>query len=72
MTNAARRLYTRDGTIILDVDDLIGWAVEHYTANMQQKGGKSLDDGRSEPEGSQDNESEGTNDSRHQFSEQIK
>ena len=68
MTNAARRLYARDGTVILDVDDLVGWAVEHYMANMQSKGGKSLEAGRREPEGSQDNESEGTDDSRLQYS----
>lgn len=37
MSNAARRMYTRDGNSMLDVDDLISWAVDHYVANMQQK-----------------------------------
>jgi len=30
MTQAARRLYTSDGTMVLNVDDLIEWAKNSY------------------------------------------
>jgi hypothetical protein len=30
MTQAARRLYTADGTMVLSVDDLIDWARDSY------------------------------------------
>ena len=30
MTQAARRLYTADGTMVLSVDDLIEWAKDSY------------------------------------------
>lgn len=67
MTSAARRLYTRDGTVILDTDDLISWAVEHYVANMQSKGGRRPpDNSRMDPEGTQ--ESENTDDTAPQYS----
>ena len=61
MTSAARRLYTRDGTMIVDVEDLVSWAVEHYTANMQTKSRRrSADDGRLVPDSTP--ESDSTND----------
>ncbi|XP_064601230.1 doublecortin domain-containing protein 1-like [Liolophura sinensis] len=34
MCNAATRLYTEDGTLILDMEDLVGWAVENYKSAM--------------------------------------
>lgn len=50
MSGAARRLYTRDGTVIVDIEDLVAWAVEHYIANMQMKHRKrSIDGGRLDP-----------------------
>jgi hypothetical protein len=30
LTNAARRFYLYDGTMILDVEDLISWATKYY------------------------------------------
>ncbi|CAH1787762.1 unnamed protein product [Owenia fusiformis] len=56
MASAARRIYTSDGMIILDIDDLIQWAVNNYTemmrrdlrrtkeANMKNKKGKEDDE----------------------------
>ena len=30
LTNAARRFYVGDGTVILSIDDLIDWVTEYY------------------------------------------
>ena len=30
LRSAARRFYTQDGTLILDVQDLIDWCLDHY------------------------------------------
>jgi len=30
LTNAARRFYTYDGTVILTVEDLIQWTTDYY------------------------------------------
>ncbi|XP_013404290.1 uncharacterized protein LOC106169385 isoform X2 [Lingula anatina] len=44
MANAARRLYTSDGMLVLDVEDLINWAVDDYMTkikeNMKEKQAK--------------------------------
>ncbi len=34
MRSAARRLYTEDGTLILDVQDLITWSIEYYRREL--------------------------------------
>lgn len=36
MTQAARRLYTQDGTIIFDVSDLVTWMVDFYRNQLQK------------------------------------
>ncbi|RNA38972.1 Doublecortin domain-containing 5 [Brachionus plicatilis] len=36
LTQAARRLYTQDGTMILDVPDLITWLVEFYQKQLNK------------------------------------
>jgi len=55
MNSAARRLYARDGSVLLDIDDLVGWAVDHYMANRKNKSkaAGTMNDGR-EPEGEQE------------------
>lgn len=50
MTSASRRLYTADGMIVLDIDDLIGWAVDNYRNAIQQKN-RDKKNGRLGPEG---------------------
>mgnify|MGYP001792706487 FL=1 len=47
MNSAARKLYARDGTPLLDIDDVTAWAIDHYTANMQKKAHREngLDEG---------------------------
>lgn len=37
MTNAGRRLYARDGTPLLDIEDIVSWATDHYNAHKMQK-----------------------------------
>ena len=37
MTSAARRLYTSDGCIILDLDDLIEWMRDQYVKEAQKQ-----------------------------------
>ena len=37
MNTAARRLYTVDGTIILDLDDLIEWVRNEYIRQAQEQ-----------------------------------
>ncbi len=37
LRGAARKLYTEDGNLILDVQDLITWAVEHYKKELNKK-----------------------------------
>ncbi|XP_050408824.1 doublecortin domain-containing protein 1 [Patella vulgata] len=37
LNNAARRLYTEDGLIMLDIDDLIQYALENYKNSMVDK-----------------------------------
>ena len=37
MTQAARRLYTEDGTVILDLNDLIEWMRDHYAEQASQE-----------------------------------
>ncbi|KAF6020845.1 hypothetical protein EB796_020833 [Bugula neritina] len=63
MNSAARRLYTRDGRSMLDIDDLISWAIEHYTANMNSKERRgSAELSRINPEGTANKtDSESTN-----------
>ena len=34
LRNAARRLYTEDGVLILDVQDLIDWAIDYYRREL--------------------------------------
>lgn len=34
MCNAATQLFTEDGTLILDMEDLVDWAVENYKSAM--------------------------------------
>ena len=36
LRNAARRLYTEDGTLILDFHDLITWSIEFYRKKLYQ------------------------------------
>lgn len=39
MQSAARRLYTHDGTVIMDLDDLVVWVREEYVreARLQMR-----------------------------------
>ena len=34
LASAARYIYTEDGTMILEVDDLVDWAVDNYKSLM--------------------------------------
>ena len=46
LRNAARRLYTEDGVLILDVQDLIDWAIDYYRRElekMESTPGQNLD-----------------------------
>lgn len=36
LNSAARRIYTEDGTMILEIEDLIDWAVENYKTLMAE------------------------------------
>ena len=36
LRNAARRLYTEDGVLILDVQDLIDWAIDYYRRELEK------------------------------------
>lgn len=36
ITQAARRLYTQDGTMILDISDLVTWMVDYYRNQLQK------------------------------------
>ena len=37
LTQAARRFYAADGTIILDLDDLIDWVKQQYVKEAKQQ-----------------------------------
>ena len=37
LTQAARRVYTLDGNLILDVDDLVEWARVQYAKNARDQ-----------------------------------
>ena len=37
LTQAARRLYTADGLIVLDLDDLIEWVKEQYVKEAHKQ-----------------------------------
>ena len=34
LRNAARRLYTEDGTLILDIQDLVDWVIDYYRREL--------------------------------------
>lgn len=36
LRNAARRIYTEDGTLILDAHDLITWAIDYYRNELHK------------------------------------
>ncbi|ESO97509.1 hypothetical protein LOTGIDRAFT_152600 [Lottia gigantea] len=44
LSNAARRLYTEDGQVMLDIDDLIEYAVENYKNSVVDRLEKMLSD----------------------------
>ena len=37
LPQAARRLYTEDGTMILNIDDLVDWARNKYVKTQKQR-----------------------------------
>lgn len=37
LTQAARRMYTADGLIVLDLDDLITWVQERFVSEARDK-----------------------------------
>jgi hypothetical protein len=43
LRSAARRLYTEDGTLILDVQDLITWSIEHYRRELNKNAAANSD-----------------------------
>jgi hypothetical protein len=36
LRTAARRFYTEDGTLILDIHDLITWSIEYYRKQLNK------------------------------------
>lgn len=34
LASAARKIFTEDGTMVMEIDDLIDWAVENYKSLM--------------------------------------
>ena len=36
LRNAARRLYTEDGVLILDINDLIEWVIDYYRRELNR------------------------------------
>ena len=34
LRGAARRVYMEDGTLILDIHDLVNWCIEHYRKEL--------------------------------------
>jgi hypothetical protein len=44
LRSAARRLYTEDGTLILDVQDLITWSIEYYRKEYYKVNNKDQSD----------------------------
>ena len=36
LNSAARRIYTEDGTMIMEIEDLIEWAVDNYKTLMAE------------------------------------
>ena len=34
LASAARKIFTEDGTLVMEIDDLIDWAVENYKSLM--------------------------------------
>ena len=37
LRGAARKIYTEEGNLILDFQDLINWAIEHYRKELNKK-----------------------------------
>lgn len=63
LTNAAQKVFTEDGTLVLEIDDLVDWAVNNYKALMVDQLERIMagEKQQQEPEQTEEEEGQGQN-----------